>query len=90
MPEIVQSSAANTTIVSSNVRPNAANPGMFFRRWLANPLQMGSIVPSSPALCERIVRQTQRVGNEVVLELGGRERVSSRAPCSPAAFRPKN
>ncbi len=48
----------------------AANPAMFFRRWLANPLQMGSIVPSSPALCRRVVAQTRRSGDEAVLELG--------------------
>jgi hypothetical protein len=26
-----------------------SKPGMFFRRWLANPLQMGSVVPFPPA-----------------------------------------
>ena len=48
----------------------AANPGMFFRRWLANPLQMGSIVPSSPALCRRVVAHTSWSGGAAVLELG--------------------
>jgi phosphatidylethanolamine/phosphatidyl-N-methylethanolamine N-methyltransferase len=47
-----------------------ANAGLFFRRWLANPLQMGSIVPSSPALCRRLVAQTRYAPDEVVLELG--------------------
>jgi phosphatidylethanolamine/phosphatidyl-N-methylethanolamine N-methyltransferase len=47
-----------------------ANAGLFFRRWLANPLQMGSIVPSSPALCRRIVAQTHYGPDEAVLELG--------------------
>ena len=52
---------------------------MFFRRWLANPLQMGSIVPSSAALCQRIVRHTQRSDDEFVLELGAGTGVISRA-----------
>jgi phosphatidylethanolamine/phosphatidyl-N-methylethanolamine N-methyltransferase len=56
-----------------------ANPAMFFRRWLANPLQMGSVVPSSRALCARIVRQTRRAPDEAVLELGAGTGVISRA-----------
>ncbi len=52
---------------------------MFFRRWLANPLQMGSVVPSSAALCRRIVRQTRRAPDEAVLELGAGTGVISRA-----------
>jgi phosphatidylethanolamine/phosphatidyl-N-methylethanolamine N-methyltransferase len=52
---------------------------MFFRRWLANPLQMGSVVPSSAALCQRIVRQTRRAPDEAVLELGAGTGVVSRA-----------
>jgi phosphatidylethanolamine/phosphatidyl-N-methylethanolamine N-methyltransferase len=56
-----------------------ANPAMFFRRWIANPLQMGSVVPSSGALCRRIVAQTRRTGDEAVLELGAGTGVISRA-----------
>jgi len=56
-----------------------ANPAMFFRRWLANPLQMGSIVPSSRALCHRIVQQTRRGPDEFILELGAGTGVISRA-----------
>ncbi len=52
---------------------------MFFRRWLANPLQMGSIVPSSPALCARVVAQTRVAPDEAVLELGAGTGVISRA-----------
>jgi phosphatidylethanolamine/phosphatidyl-N-methylethanolamine N-methyltransferase len=51
---------------------------MFFRRWLANPLQMGSIVPSSDALWQRIVRHTRRRGDEIVVELGAGTGVISR------------
>lgn len=59
--------------------PTVANPAMFFRRWLANPLQMGSIVPSSRALCDRIVRQVRRKGDEMILELGAGTGVVSNA-----------
>jgi len=52
---------------------------MFFRRWMANPLQMGSVVPSSAALCRRIVRHTSRAPDEAVLELGAGTGVISRA-----------
>ena len=56
-----------------------ANPWMFFRRWLANPLQMGSVVPSSAALCMRVVRQVRYSANEAVIELGAGTGVISRA-----------
>jgi phosphatidylethanolamine/phosphatidyl-N-methylethanolamine N-methyltransferase len=52
---------------------------MFFRRWLANPLQMGSVVPSSPALCRRVARQIRRGPGEAVIELGAGTGVISRA-----------
>jgi phosphatidylethanolamine/phosphatidyl-N-methylethanolamine N-methyltransferase len=56
-----------------------ANAGLFFRRWLANPLQMGSIVPSSPALCRRLVAQTHYAADEAVLELGAGTGVVSKS-----------
>ena len=56
-----------------------ANPWMFFRRWIANPLQMGSVVPSSPALCRRVAAQARRAPDEMVLELGAGTGVISRA-----------
>jgi len=56
-----------------------ANRAMFFRRWLANPLQMGSIIPSSPALCARVVRHTRRAPDEFVVELGAGTGVISAA-----------
>ena len=52
---------------------------MFFRRWLVNPLQMGSVVPSSPALCRRVAAQIDRRPDEAVLELGAGTGVISRA-----------
>src|SRR5579872_5797326 len=58
---------------------DVTRPWMFFRRWIANPLQMGSVVPSSAALCRRIVAQTRRTPDEAVLELGAGTGVVSRA-----------
>lgn len=58
---------------------DVANAGLFFRRWMANPLQMGSIVPSSAALCRRVVAQTRVAPNEVVVELGAGTGVISKA-----------
>ena len=55
------------------------NAGLFFRRWLANPLQMGSIIPSSPALCAKIARLVTLAEDEVVVELGAGTGVISRA-----------
>lgn len=52
---------------------------LFFRRWLRNPLQMGSIIPSSPALCRRLVAHTSWAPGEVVVELGAGTGVVSRA-----------
>lgn len=52
---------------------------LFFRRWLANPLQMGSIVPSSPALCRRVAAQVSAEPGQVVIELGAGTGVISRA-----------
>lgn len=60
-------------------RKIGANAALFFRRWLANPLQMGSVVPSSPALCNRIAGLVTRGPGEVVLELGAGTGVVSRA-----------
>lgn len=54
-------------------------PFLFFRRWLANPLQMGSVTPSSPALCNLITQRIRRAPDEMVLELGAGTGVISRA-----------
>lgn len=60
-------------------RKFGSNATLFFRRWLANPLQMGSVVPSSPALCRRIAALVERAPGEAVLELGAGTGVVSRA-----------
>ncbi len=76
---MLQSSDAQVALAPAAVQRSTANPAMFFKRWMANPLQMGSIVPSSNALCQRIVRQTRRSGDEVIVELGAGTGVISQA-----------
>lgn len=56
-----------------------ANKSLFFRRWLRNPLQMGSIIPSSPSLCRKIAAAVERGPEEYVLELGAGTGVISAA-----------
>ncbi len=58
---------------------SVANVSLFFRRWLRNPLQMGSVIPSSPSLCRRIARLVERAEDEIVIELGAGTGVVSRA-----------
>jgi len=60
-------------------RRSLANPSLFFRRWIRNPAQMGSIIPSSPALCARIVAQSHWENGEAVVELGAGTGVVSAA-----------
>ncbi len=78
MTEIMASAGDGSTTNESQQR-GTANPAMFFRRWLANPLQMGSVIPSSAALCRRVVRHARRTDDEAVLELGAGTGVISRA-----------
>ena len=59
--------------------PPSSGFALFLRRWLANPLQMGSIVPSSPALCRRIVAHTRWDDDHSVVELGAGTGVVSQA-----------
>ena len=66
-------------VATQETQPDAAGVALFLRRWLANPLQMGSIVPSSPALCRRVVQQVRRTDDEWVIELGAGTGVVSRA-----------
>lgn len=56
-----------------------ANAGLFLKQWASNPLRMGSVVPSSPALCRRIARLTSAGEGEIVVELGAGTGVVSRA-----------
>jgi phosphatidylethanolamine/phosphatidyl-N-methylethanolamine N-methyltransferase len=70
---------AADALSSPSLGQDIANAGLFFRRWMANPLQMGSIVPSSAALCRRVVRNTHAEPGEVVLELGAGTGVISKS-----------
>jgi phosphatidylethanolamine/phosphatidyl-N-methylethanolamine N-methyltransferase len=57
--------------LSDHAAPTAAERAwVFFRRWLANPLEMGSIVPSSPALGRRIAAAVRAGPPGAVIELG--------------------
>ena len=62
-----------------DVPADDAQPLLFLRRWLANPLRMGSVIPSSAALCRRIVRQAWPDPGRAVLELGPGTGVITRA-----------
>lgn len=44
---------------------------LFFKRWMANPLAMASITPSSPALSNLIASKVRRDPDEIVVEFGG-------------------
>lgn len=79
MTPSLHSSVADDKSIDDRRNWSVADPVLFFQRWLTNPLQMGSVVPSSAALCARIVRQTRRAPNEAVLELGAGTGVISRA-----------
>jgi phosphatidylethanolamine/phosphatidyl-N-methylethanolamine N-methyltransferase len=72
-------SSATTDDRAATSHDEVKNTSLFLRRWLANPLQMGSIIPSSPALCRAIARQVRRAEDEVVVELGAGTGVISRA-----------
>ena len=73
--------AARSMGSEADVRQAGSSSGfaLFVRRWMANPLQMGSVVPSSPALCRRVVDQVRRGPDEHVVELGAGTGVVSRA-----------
>ncbi|MFL5253841.1 MAG: class I SAM-dependent methyltransferase [Rhodopila sp.] len=47
-----------------------ARPLLFLRAWAAHPLRMGSVFPSSRALCQRIVREAWSTPGKTVLILG--------------------
>lgn len=69
--KIVMEHRMSGTILGDRHAPRP--PGglrLFLRRWAANPLQMGSVVPSSPALGRRIAALVERQDDEVVIELG--------------------
>ncbi|MGQ9369964.1 class I SAM-dependent methyltransferase [Azospirillum sp. A39] len=63
---------SDASVVDKAKRARAGSPAwLFFQRWLANPLAMGSITPSSAAL-RKIVRDNIVCGpDQVVAEFGG-------------------
>jgi phosphatidylethanolamine/phosphatidyl-N-methylethanolamine N-methyltransferase len=75
----METGMSGLTASGQDDRRQATNAMLFFKRWLANPLQMGSIIPSSPSLCNRIAALVERAQDEVVLELGAGTGVVSRA-----------
>lgn len=54
--------------VESGVRLPA--PLIFFLRWLAHPLAVGSITPSGPGLQRLVQKHTKRAPDEIVVEFG--------------------
>lgn len=63
--------------------PKRAHPAdgiaLFLTRWLAHPLRMGSVAPSSRTLCQLLVRHGWPDDGTVLLELGAGTGVISRA-----------
>ena len=59
--------------------PRRGDLSLFLKRWARNPLQMGSVVPSSPALSRRIAALSCCAGDELVVELGAGTGAVSRA-----------
>ncbi len=58
-----------TTKAGPAARPNG-EAAFFLRRWLADPLRIGAIAPSAPALARRMAREVRVRPGEVVVELG--------------------
>jgi phosphatidylethanolamine/phosphatidyl-N-methylethanolamine N-methyltransferase len=70
---------AGATGKAARSHGDVKNTTLFLKRWMTNPLQMGSVIPSSRALCRRIAALVSRAEDEVVVELGAGTGVISRA-----------
>ena len=57
-------------LATSQKKQHPHDAALFFRRWLSNPLQMGSIIPSSPKLGALIAKQIDKRSGSLILELG--------------------
>ncbi len=79
MKQMLQNAASTRALRPDPASKDTNGTLLFLRRWAANPLQMGSIVPSSASLCRRIVGQIRLADGEVVLELGAGTGVIGRA-----------
>ncbi len=51
-------------------RPAAGEELLFLRRWLANPLKVGALLPSSPFLGRLVAKNVRMNPDEYVVELG--------------------
>ncbi len=51
-------------------RPAAIEELLFLRRWLAHPLKVGSVLPSSPFLGRLVAKHVRRDPDQYVVELG--------------------
>ena len=69
----------DTTIDRPSAETQSRGIVLFLKRWAANPLRMGSIIPSSPALCDRLVKHGWPRDGGLLLELGAGTGVVSRA-----------
>lgn len=49
---------------------NGRETFLFVRRWLAHPLRVGALLPSSAALADLVARHAVRSPGEVIVELG--------------------
>lgn len=58
---------------------NLTDSTLFVRRWLAHPLRMGSVIPSSKTLCRHLVQRAWPEADGVVLDLGSGTGVIARA-----------
>jgi phosphatidylethanolamine/phosphatidyl-N-methylethanolamine N-methyltransferase len=78
---LIVASVQADPVVAANVVGvrRLSNARLFFQRWIKNPLQVGSVVPSSPALCKRIANQVRQEPGKYVVELGAGTGVVSRA-----------
>jgi phosphatidylethanolamine/phosphatidyl-N-methylethanolamine N-methyltransferase len=43
---------------------------LFFRRWIANPLKVGALLPSAPALARLVARNIEIGPDDAVIEVG--------------------
>lgn len=57
-------------LATSQKKQHPHDAALFFRRWLSNPLQMGSIIPSSPKLGALIAKHIDKRSSSLILELG--------------------
>jgi phosphatidylethanolamine/phosphatidyl-N-methylethanolamine N-methyltransferase len=51
-------------------KPAAIEELLFFRRWLAHPLKVGAVLPSSQRLGRLVARQVRLGADDIVVELG--------------------